>query len=101
MSGRPQACFPCTETSDLAVAGQALVVSASLMGIMNPWKPLEATQVAETEGGRFWICWGTWEKARPYMWVGVSQGPSKTHVPAPQGARPKLSLLGGSEGTKE
>lgn len=96
----PEAYFPCTESSDLAVAGQALVVGASLMGIMKPRKLLEASQVAEA-GGRFRVCWGTWRKPRPRTWVAVSQAPSKTHCPAPHSARPQLSLLGGSEGAKE
>lgn len=35
------------------------------------------------------------------MWVGVLQGPSETHVPVPHRARPRLSLLEGSEGPEK
>lgn len=76
MSGGPQACFPCAESSDLAVAGQALVVPASLMDNMNPWKPLEAAQVAGTggrEGGSGFVGVPRGE-GKAHMWVGMSQG---------------------------
>lgn len=68
---------------------------------MNSWKPLEASQVDRVEGRRCPVSWGTWGKARPHMWMGMSQGQSETHIPALSSGTPRLSLLGGSEGAKE
>lgn len=71
---------PCSECIDWTAGDQALVLSPSLMGIMNPWKPLEATQVWQgLVRGRFRVHWGAQEKARPHN---VDEGvPGPIHDP--------------------
>ena len=79
----PEACFPCTESSNLAVAGQALVVGASLMGIMKPWKPLEASQVAETGGREVPGLLGHLEEAKATHVGGGVTGSIQDPLPSP------------------
>lgn len=85
---------PYTQSSDPGVAGWILVADASFPGggIMKAWTPLEAAQVTETREREVpGLLGASGGEARPYLWVGMSRPPSKTHVPAPHSARPLLS----------
>ncbi|KAL4673386.1 hypothetical protein H8959_017320 [Pygathrix nigripes] len=79
--------FPNTEISDLAVASQAPVGSAPLMGIVNPWKSLEAAEFQRLAGGRCGVHWSVQASVigpcHTHGW-GCCQSLSRPRVPASQ-----------------